>query len=234
MLTPLTLTLLVSFFVSFAVLEDPDGTLATVVSFIPFAAPMTMPPRIALGEASAVEIVGAFAVTLAAAAALVPLAARIYSGAVLRTGSAVKLRDAWRGARAALARGTSPASQPASARVAAPPSHKSLLRRRLAAGAGHERVDLPEVAATRSAIASSSPRACSIPPAAVVSWVLMRRTSSIAPSARSTSVRSAPASSPSPPRLGHQHARAGQRVGDLEREPRARPRGRRRRTACRR
>jgi ABC-2 type transport system permease protein len=99
-LTPLTLLLLISFFVSFAVLEDPDGTLATVVSFIPFAAPMTMPPRIALGEASAGEIIAAFAVTLLAAAALVPLAARIYSGAVLRTGAAVKLRDAWRASRA--------------------------------------------------------------------------------------------------------------------------------------
>ena len=32
--------------------------------------------------------------------ALIPLAARIYSGAVLRTGSAVKLREAWRAARA--------------------------------------------------------------------------------------------------------------------------------------
>jgi len=99
-LTPLTLLLLVSFFVSFAVLDNPDGTLATVVSFIPFAAPMTMPPRIALGEASTAEIVAAFVVTLAAAAALVPLAARIYTGAVLRTGAAVKLRDAWRAARA--------------------------------------------------------------------------------------------------------------------------------------
>jgi hypothetical protein len=39
-------------------------------------------------------------VTVAATALLVPLAARIYSGAVLRTGSAVKLRDAWRAARA--------------------------------------------------------------------------------------------------------------------------------------
>jgi hypothetical protein len=39
-------------------------------------------------------------VTLAAAAALIPLAARIYAGGVLRTGSAVKLREAWRAARA--------------------------------------------------------------------------------------------------------------------------------------
>jgi ABC-2 type transport system permease protein len=59
-----------------------------------------MPPRIALGEASTVEIVAAFAITAAAAAALIPLSGRIYSGAVLRTGSAVKVRDAWRAARA--------------------------------------------------------------------------------------------------------------------------------------
>ena len=40
-------------------------------------------------------------VTLAAAALLIPLAARIYSGAVLRTGSTIKLRDAWRASASA-------------------------------------------------------------------------------------------------------------------------------------
>jgi len=99
-MTPLTMLILISFFISFAVLENPDSTLAVVSSFIPFSAPMTMPPRIALGEASTVEIVAAFAITAASAAALIPLSGRIYSGAVLRTGSAVKLRDAWRAARA--------------------------------------------------------------------------------------------------------------------------------------
>ena len=91
---------MVGFFVSFAVLDDPDGTLATVVSFIPPFAPMTMPPRIALGEASTVEVVGALAVTLGATALLIPLAARIYRGGVLRMGGAIKLREAWRAARA--------------------------------------------------------------------------------------------------------------------------------------
>ena len=95
-MTPLTMLILISFFVSFIVLDDPDGTLATVTSFIPFSAPITMPPRIALGEAPAIEIVIALAVTAASALALIPLAARIYSGAVLRTGSAIKVRDAWR------------------------------------------------------------------------------------------------------------------------------------------
>jgi len=98
--SPLTLLILVSFFLSFAVLDAPDGTLARVSSFLPFAAPMTMPTRIALGEASAVEIVAAIAVTAAATVALIPLAGRIYSGAVLRTGAAVKFREAWRAARA--------------------------------------------------------------------------------------------------------------------------------------
>jgi ABC-2 type transport system permease protein len=95
-MTPLTILILFSFFLAFAVLDDPDGTLAHVTSFVPMCAPMTMPPRIALGEAPPLEIVGAFVITAASAAALIPLAGRIYSGAILRTGSSIKLRDAWR------------------------------------------------------------------------------------------------------------------------------------------
>jgi len=98
-MTPLTTIILVSFFVAFAVLQNPDGTLATVSSFIPTTAPMTMPPRIALGEAPAWQIAVAILVTAASAAALIPLAARVYSGAILRTGSSVKLREAWSAAR---------------------------------------------------------------------------------------------------------------------------------------
>ena len=62
-MTPLTMLILISFFVSFIVLDDPDGTLAHVTAYIPFSAPITMPPRIALGEAPAYEIVIALAVT---------------------------------------------------------------------------------------------------------------------------------------------------------------------------
>jgi len=97
-LTPLSLMLMVGFFASFAVASDPDGTFAVVASFIPPIAPMIMPLRIAVGEATTFQIVGAFVVTLGSAAILIPLAARIYSGAILRTGGAVKLREAWRSA----------------------------------------------------------------------------------------------------------------------------------------
>jgi ABC-2 type transport system permease protein len=97
---PLTMLILVSFLVSFAVNADPNGTLAHVTAFIPMTAPLTMPGRIITGDAPTLEVVASFAVTLAAAAALIPLAARIYEGGVLRTGSAIKLREAWRSARA--------------------------------------------------------------------------------------------------------------------------------------
>jgi len=96
---PLTLTIMVSLFVAFAVNSEPDGTLAHVTAWIPFTAPMTLPPRILVGAAPWYEVLGGALVTIAAAAALIPLAARIYSGAVLRTGTTVKLRDAWRASR---------------------------------------------------------------------------------------------------------------------------------------
>jgi ABC-2 type transport system permease protein len=99
-MTPLTLIILVSFFLAFAVQSDPDGTLAHITAFIPMTAPMTMPPRIVTGDVATWEIVASFLVTALGAALLIPLAARIYAGGILRTGSSLKLRDAWRAARA--------------------------------------------------------------------------------------------------------------------------------------
>jgi ABC-2 type transport system permease protein len=99
-MTPLTVLILVSFFVAFAVRENPDGTLAHITAFIPMTAPLTVPPRIVTGDVPVWEIVASLVVTAGSAALLIPLAARIYSGGILRTGSALKLRDAWRAARA--------------------------------------------------------------------------------------------------------------------------------------
>jgi ABC-2 type transport system permease protein len=92
--TPLTMLILISFFAGFAVNADPDGTLAHVCAFIPTTAPITMPGRIILGAAPAWEVAASVAVTVAATVALIPLAGRIYSAVVLRTGTAVKLREA--------------------------------------------------------------------------------------------------------------------------------------------
>ncbi|HET6549801.1 MAG TPA: ABC transporter permease [Solirubrobacter sp.] len=92
--TPLTMLILVSFFAGLGVNADPDGTLAHVCAFIPTTAPITMPGRIILGAVPAWEIAASVAVTVLATLALIPLAGRIYSAVVLRTGTAVKLREA--------------------------------------------------------------------------------------------------------------------------------------------
>ena len=80
-------------------LRDPGGTIAKVASFLPPVAPLTMPVRVAGGEAAGWEIVVSVLLTLASIALLVPLSARLYAGAVLRTGARVKLRAAWTASR---------------------------------------------------------------------------------------------------------------------------------------
>ena len=67
---------------------------------MPFTAPIVMPVRVAVGEASGAEIAASLGILAAAIALLVPLGARIYEGAVLRMGKPMKLREALRAARA--------------------------------------------------------------------------------------------------------------------------------------
>jgi ABC-2 type transport system permease protein len=93
---PLTLAMMAGFLLSFSALQDPESGLAQVLCFIPPSAPMVMPVRVIQGGAAAWEVVAAILVTLAGVAALVVLAGRIYSRAVLRTGGRVRLTAALR------------------------------------------------------------------------------------------------------------------------------------------
>jgi ABC-2 type transport system permease protein len=99
--TPLNLILIASFFVAFtsAVSGGGDTTLAKVSSFLPPVAPLIMPLRIAGGNAAGWEIALSIGVMLVSTVAVVLLAARLYEGAILRTGARVKLSDAWRSGR---------------------------------------------------------------------------------------------------------------------------------------
>ena len=75
---------------------DPTNPIVVALSYIPFAAPMVMPMRIALGTVETWEILASLALSLALIPVLVWGAGRIYSNAVLRTGARVRLRDALR------------------------------------------------------------------------------------------------------------------------------------------
>jgi ABC-2 type transport system permease protein len=70
-----------------------------VSTFLPPVAPLIMPTRIAGGDAAPWEIVASLLIMVVTTVAVVLLAARLYEGAILRTGARVKLRDAWRSAR---------------------------------------------------------------------------------------------------------------------------------------
>ena len=99
-LTPTTLLLVVGFIVSIQAAQDPGSTVATVTSFIPGMSPLVMPVRIAAEEAAGWEIAVSVALMLVAIALVVRIGGRVYAGALLRTGSKVKLREALRAERA--------------------------------------------------------------------------------------------------------------------------------------
>jgi ABC-2 type transport system permease protein len=97
-MVPINLIIFISFFISIGALESPDSTLSIAASILPFSSALAMPVRIAMGSATAPQIVASIVLLAAGTAALVPLSARLYAGAVLKTGGRVKLRDAWRSA----------------------------------------------------------------------------------------------------------------------------------------
>jgi ABC-2 type transport system permease protein len=99
--TPVTLVLVAGYLVAFPVLNDPSSPLAVVASLVPFTSPIVMPVRVAVGEAGPVEIAASLGLLALSIALLVPLGARIYERVVLRMGKPLRLRDAWRVARAA-------------------------------------------------------------------------------------------------------------------------------------
>jgi ABC-2 type transport system permease protein len=97
-LVPINLIIFVSFFMSLGALQDPDARVSVIASILPFSSALAMPVRIAMGSATAPQIALSIALLVVGTALLVPLSARLYSGAVLKTGTRVKLRDAWRSA----------------------------------------------------------------------------------------------------------------------------------------
>jgi ABC-2 type transport system permease protein len=97
--TPVTMVAMISYFVAiFAVVDDPDGTVARIATFLPPSAPMVVPLRAAFDAIPAWEIVVSIVVTLAAIYGLFVIGGRVYAGAALQTTGRMKLRDAWRSA----------------------------------------------------------------------------------------------------------------------------------------
>jgi ABC-2 type transport system permease protein len=95
---PMSLIAVAGFLVAITSLSDPDGVTATIGTFIPLTAPFVVPVRVALDAIPAWQYIVAVLLTVASIIGLVLVAGRIYAGGLLRYGSRVKVREAWRSA----------------------------------------------------------------------------------------------------------------------------------------
>ncbi|MDT0275768.1 ABC transporter permease [Blastococcus goldschmidtiae] len=93
-LMPTSMVLVVAFFIGIQAASDPGGVLARVTSYIPGLSPLVMPVRQAAGEVALWEIALAVVLMVLAIVLVVRLGGRIYSGALLRTGGKIKMREA--------------------------------------------------------------------------------------------------------------------------------------------
>jgi ABC-2 type transport system permease protein len=99
-LLPTSMVLIVGFFIGIQAASDPGGLLARVTSFIPGLSPLVMPVRQAAGQVELWEIALAVVLMVLAIIAAVRLGGRIYSGALLRTGGRITMREALAAERA--------------------------------------------------------------------------------------------------------------------------------------
>jgi len=96
---PILVLLIGGYLVANAALNQPDGGLATISTFLPPLAPLVVPGRAAQGELAAWELALSLVLMAGAILLAVRLAGRIYDRSVLRFGAPLTLRDAVRLAR---------------------------------------------------------------------------------------------------------------------------------------
>jgi ABC-2 type transport system permease protein len=98
-ITPMSMVLVVGFFVAIQAASNPTGLLAVVTSYVPGLSPLVMPVRMAGGGVAWWQVLLAVVIQLVAIALVVRLGGRIYAGALLRTSGKTKLREALRAER---------------------------------------------------------------------------------------------------------------------------------------
>lgn len=95
--SPIMILLILGFFASFRVLDNPDGSLATAGTFVPFLAPFFVPVRVALEAIPLWQHLLSLAISLVAIGVLTVLSSRVYRGGALQFAGRVGWRHALRG-----------------------------------------------------------------------------------------------------------------------------------------
>ncbi|MFN3949234.1 ABC transporter permease [Microbacterium sp.] len=93
--TPITMLIMAPYFLVIFFNDNP--VVLTIMSYVPFSAPVGMPLRMYLGDAQWWEPVLSLLVLLASCVLAIGVASRIYRNSLLRMGARVKLVEALRG-----------------------------------------------------------------------------------------------------------------------------------------
>lgn len=93
--TPITMLIMAPYFLVIFFNDNP--VVLTVMSYVPFSAPVGMPLRMYLGDAQWWEPVLSLLILVASCVAAIGLASRIYRNSLLRMGARVKLAEALKG-----------------------------------------------------------------------------------------------------------------------------------------
>ncbi|MDX2194007.1 MAG: ABC transporter permease [Gemmatimonadales bacterium] len=99
--TPVTMTIAVGFVLMFALLGEPNGTLARVLTFVPLVSPFVVPVRYSISPMPVLEVVGAALALVVGLVAITWVAARIYRIGILSYGKRPTLGELWRWVRTA-------------------------------------------------------------------------------------------------------------------------------------
>ncbi len=94
-LTPVTYLVMIPYFLVIFLFDN--ALVLTIMSYVPFSAPVGMPMRIFLDQAAWWEPILSLVVLAVSTVIIVALGARIYRNSLLRTGSRVKLGEALKG-----------------------------------------------------------------------------------------------------------------------------------------
>ncbi len=88
-----TMLLMVSYFVMFKAMLDPEGTVSVVASWVPISSVMVMPVRAAIVAVSPLEIAGSLAVLIVTGLGFVWVGGKIYRIGILATGKRPSLSE---------------------------------------------------------------------------------------------------------------------------------------------
>jgi ABC-2 type transport system permease protein len=93
--TPITMLVMAPYVL--VIIFNDNPLVLTIMSYVPFSAPVGMPMRLFVGEAQWWEPLLSLAILLASCVAAIAVGAKIYENSLLKMGSRVKLGEALRG-----------------------------------------------------------------------------------------------------------------------------------------